>query len=496
MRVKFSVLTIWVWAAWLLLVPGFVFCHTQKIPLVVDTDMALDDVRALILLFNSDLADIRLIISADGALSPAQGYRNLGQLLDRVNRQDIRLVAGIDLKQTPPPWSKYSQELFNTVPGEGDTPGDIAALTPAVTAVGEVLSSAPTPVVYLCLGPLTNLAQTLRAIPQAKGNISRVIYYGTPPDVSQPDWNSTRDIDAARSVFASGLPIYAFSTPEGNLLPFDTAFLEKIALIDFPAARLLVEIHRRPILAEPFSRSHFRVWDEMTVIYLNRPELFTFQGLKGHVFTLTGLDAPGVLHLYLAMLGSSPHQDPLKSEPVVLSSFPVKPGFYAPDLRPLVGQIIEKYGLEEWKACVLTNELHRHLGAYNVIGAKMGIRAREILGAPMDSLRVTSMAGNQPPQSCLNDGLQVSTGASLGRGSIEISSPGSEPAAIFYYQQKAVQLRLKPEVVDRIKASIQGAIKEFGDLTPAYFARIRELSIRSWLELDRRQIFQETAPTR
>lgn len=491
MKSKLLALAIWLWATWLLLLPGFIYGHSQRIPLVVDTDMALDDVRALILLLNSDITDIRLIITADGALSPKEGYRNLGELLKKFNREDIRLAVGIDLQQSPPPWRKYSRDLFETEPGENEMPGNTQPMISANTALTEVLNSEPVPVVYLCLGPLTNLAEALRSVPQVRSRVARIIFYGTAPDAAQPDWNTSRDIDAARSVFACGLPLYALNSREIDALPFDTVFLEKIVQIGTPAARLLVDIHRRPILEEPFSTSHFRVWDEITVIYLSQPALFTLQAVNNNFFALRGFDQVAVSDHYLGLLRSSPHLGLLESKPVVLAEFPVKPGFYAADLRPLVGQIIEKYGLEEWKACVLTNELHRHLGAYNVIGAKMGIRAREILNAPMDSLKVTTFAGHQPPQSCLNDGLQVATGASLGRGNIEVSPQGSEATAIFSFKQKAVKLKLKPEVVDEIKANIQAAIKEYGDLTPAYFARIRELSIQSWLELDRRLIFQE-----
>ena len=51
----------------------------------------------------------------------------------------------------------------------------------------------------------------------------------------------------------------------------------------------------------------------------------------------------------------------------------------------------------------------------------MGVRAREILHAPMDGIRAVSKAGNKPPLSCMNDGLQAAAGASLGRGAIRIT---------------------------------------------------------------------------
>jgi len=157
-----------------------------------------------------------------------------------------------------------------------------------------------------------------------------------------------------------------------------------------------------------------------------------------------------------------------------------------------VEEIIARHGLEEWKACLLTNEFHRHLGIYSLIGAKMGTRARELLQAPFDTLEVISLAGNKPPLSCLNDGLQVSTGASLGRGMITISENEKQPqpGAMFTFQKHKLTLKLKKKIVDQVKSDIQAAVNKFGGLNQAYFAHVRQLSIEYWLKLDRKEIFE------
>lgn len=158
------------------------------------------------------------------------------------------------------------------------------------------------------------------------------------------------------------------------------------------------------------------------------------------------------------------------------------------DVAPHVADIIAAHGYEEWKACLLTNELHRHLGIYSLVGAKMGIYARELLEAPFDALEVVSYAGSKPPLSCVNDGLQVSTGASLGRGAIRVEED-ARPAALFIYRDRALTLTLKPEYMNRIKTDIAAAIERFGAVNPAYFDHVRELSIRYWKEMDRTTLF-------
>jgi pyrimidine-specific ribonucleoside hydrolase len=177
--------------------------------------------------------------------------------------------------------------------------------------------------------------------------------------------------------------------------------------------------------------------------------------------------------------------------PVVLESYPTDPVLFQQDLRPFVSRIIALHGVEEWKAAVLTNELHRHLGIYSIVGVKMGILARETLNTSLDELTVESHAGSKPPFSCLNDGLQVATGASLGRGTIRVPETHRPTVeAVFAQGDRKLRLRLKDSVKDRITSDIQHAIRRYGDSTPEYFKEVRRLSIEYWINLKRREIFE------
>jgi len=46
-------------------------------------------------------------------------------------------------------------------------------------------------------------------------------------------------------------------------------------------------------------------------------------------------------------------------------------------------------------------------------------------------------------------------------------------------------------LLNRIRADIKAALKEFGGLNAEYFAHIRKLSIDYWVDLDRKKIFDE-----
>ena len=76
----------------------------------------------------------------------------------------------------------------------------------------------------------------------------------------------------------------------------------------------------------------------------------------------------------------------------------------------MMDEVIRRYGTDEWRACVLTNEIHGHLGIFSIMGVKMAMLALELLGTDRDTLNVISFTGSHPPYSCLNDGIQISTG--------------------------------------------------------------------------------------
>lgn len=469
----------------------FAYAHTYTISVLVDTDMALDDIRALAMLLNSDMVDIPLIVTSDGASSPQAGCQNLETLLRYFKREDIKIAKGKLLDKPAPKWRSWSENL--KWPEPHVTPGKTSSAREAAAAIVETLESLDQEILYLCLGPLTNLAEALKLRPQVKAGISRLIYFGGHPDASFPGWNTERDSDSARLVFDSGLNIFSMSLPDQKLLGFDSELYKQINDIDTAAARLVTNIHKTPTVSKLLSEGHFHVWDEMPVIFLNQPSLFKFVPSTSydHVMTLANFKAEDVHDAYLKLLSYSRDFHLSARNSVVLNVFPTDPSLFRDDVSPYVKEVIQRYGLEEWKACLLTNEFHRHLGTYSIIGAKMGVRAREILEAPFDTLQVVSYAGSSPPLSCMNDGLQVSTGASLGRGTIKIAEGAPKPEAVFLYGSQKLTLKIKKEIVDKIKADIKAAIKDFGGLNPEYFAHFRKLSIDSWLDLDRGEIFDE-----
>lgn len=170
----------------------------------------------------------------------------------------------------------------------------------------------------------------------------------------------------------------------------------------------------------------------------------------------------------------------------ILESFDFPEGLYADDVRAIARPTIERFGAQEWKLVILTNEIHGHLGIHSTIGAKMGLYARELLGSP---LSVLSYAGSTPPESCLNDGLQIGCGATLGHGLIRVAEV-DRPCikASFRSEERELTLRLKEEYARRVEDDIRKGVGLYGH-TPAYWQYVRALALEYWSHWDRKEIF-------
>lgn len=185
--------------------------------------------------------------------------------------------------------------------------------------------------------------------------------------------------------------------------------------------------------------------------------------------------------------------------PGVLTSFSLPENFYADDVKAIYPSTLERYGAREWKIVVMTNEIHGHLGIYSTIGAKMGVEIMDLARERgfHEEPQALSYAGLVPPVSCFNDGLQISTGATIGHGLIKIADDGSparvEAEFIFSEEGKSliITARLKDEFQEMIRGDIRRGVALYGH-RPEYWAYVRTLALRYWSAWDRHDIFDIT----
>jgi len=84
---------------------------------------------------------------------------------------------------------------------------------------------------------------------------------------------------------------------------------------------------------------------------------------------------------------------------------------------------------------------HGHLGPYLVLGLRMGLVAvRTLRPREPHELSATVWTEHSPPKSCLLDGVQVSSGCTLGKGNLRVKN-ASQVQARFRRSKCSVLIR-------------------------------------------------------
>ena len=90
----------------------------------------------------------------------------------------------------------------------------------------------------------------------------------------------------------------------------------------------------------------------------------------------------------------------------------------------------------------------------------------------------------------MNDGIQVSTGATPGHGLLTVRNDTvSSAIAEFTYMNRKIRLTLKPEIAEKISSELKEINYIYGLDSNIYWELVRKNSIKYWKELDRHDIF-------
>lgn len=452
---------------------------------IVDTDGAADDLRTLCMLLGNREAEVLAVVSSDGALPPDETACKVAALLRGFHHEGIPVGVGRSVSIDTPAWRAYAQEV-----DWGDTTALNVPYPAAVEVLRQAFRSEPERIVVVALGALSNWADLLRAHGELTGRIDRIVWYDE--RLGQAEGTNCRtDRDAARWILACGVPVEIVSADPARPLPLDGALLDSIARVadaGNPYARKIVAAHRAEPLAELCRSKHLAAWDDWVAVRLYAPELFDCYALSASAVLCVPADTEPLPAAVAAILRGKPD-----AESRVFCGFPTDSALYAADVAPIVADAIRRHGASEWRAAVLTNELHGHLGIYATVGVKMGIRAREYFAIGVDDMEVTTFAGSRPPVSCMNDGLQVGTGGTVGHGLIAVAAVDAPcPEAVFRFKDKSIRLKLKPKYAARIRDDVQRGVALYGPDSEPYWQYIRLLALRYWAEFDRHELFDLT----
>jgi purine nucleosidase len=179
--------------------------------LLIDTDTASDDAVALIMALRDPGVQVAAITVVSGNVPMAQGLTNALYTVELCGAE-VPVFAGCDRPMRREP---AHADWFHGRDGLGDmnypAPRRRAGPQHAVDAIIDTVRSNPG-IVWVTLGPLTNVAQALERAPDLAGHVSRCVVMGGNPCCEgnvtpAAEYNIWCDPDAARIVFRSGMPI-------------------------------------------------------------------------------------------------------------------------------------------------------------------------------------------------------------------------------------------------------------------------------------------------
>jgi inosine-uridine nucleoside N-ribohydrolase len=264
---------------------------------VVDTDLAIDDLVALSFLLSSDELEVLAItVSGTGEVRCPAGIGVVRDLLARTDREGVPVACGrstplVGTHEFPVVWRDAADSgwgvLTPSAVSEPDTP----------TALELLDATVQSGVTLLTLGPLTNVADALRADSDLADRVASIVVMGGAVDVTgnvldpalgaaRSEWNVYVDPVAAAEVLGSGAPVVLVALDATNQVPVTPVFLERLGLNSHTAAAALVAslYGANPLVGT--GEAYF--WDPLAAVAAVDPGLLTIERAAIAVVTEDG----------------------------------------------------------------------------------------------------------------------------------------------------------------------------------------------------------------
>ncbi|MEY4530999.1 MAG: inosine-uridine preferring nucleoside hydrolase [Deinococcota bacterium] len=246
----------------------------------IDTDPGFDDLVTLVVASRAEALELTGIGVVAGN---APLVRTLHNTLTIADAFEIHapIYAGCDralLRSNTTAEDVLGAGAFGTIGAKLPEPTRIISSGHAVLQLIETVLENPNQITLIAIGPLTNIALAMRLEPKIAGLFQEIILMGGSTDrgnqTAAAEFNFYADPEAASIVFQSGAKITMFGLnltrqvllTENHLARVrESKAVHALALADMTAHYLQIRANKIMPLHDP-----------VTVVYLLRPDLFTF----------------------------------------------------------------------------------------------------------------------------------------------------------------------------------------------------------------------------
>ena len=468
----------------LLLVSVSSFAHSgkPKYNVIIDTDGAIDDLRSITMFLAQNDIRVLAITTSQGSLSAETIAPKVSQLLSYFHHEGIPVGMGTNLNSNLPTWAEFSK---NVDWANGLNTSYDKNFISAEKLIEQTIEQSNSKITLIALGSLNAYANWLQNHPDQISKIEKIVWYNN--SAIADDFNFAIDPQSFETIKSSSIKLDIVGN-NSDQLNINKEYVEALKTANSIYANYLVSIHETPSIFARVENEHFGYWDDLIPLYMSVPMLFESQqeGNIKKVLVNENIPASLINEGICKILESSS-----ATNNRVFNQFPTDSLLYKKEFRSMLNETLKNYGAIEWKAICMTNEIHGHTGIYSIIGAKAGIRAMDYFNVGVNNLIIKTYSGHKPPLSCFNDGVQISTGATIGQGLIEISDTIIKtPTIVVKCNNQKVKFTLNQEISKQIQHDIQFGVKTYGLKSPLYWTYIEELAIKYWQEFDRNNLFE------
>jgi formylmethanofuran dehydrogenase subunit E len=394
---------------------------------IVDTDMGLDDVRAIFALLADSTINIDAFLTVGGSAALGKGTDNLIGLLEASGSSSIRIIKGNEKTGLePPPWRHTANNVGGApfppprrATAELFSPTDLAGF---MEQIGEIE--------YLALGPLSNLDMLETGM---GGSLDLIHTIWIPAVIEErriSDWNLLYDAGASQTVFAKAAEVVLIDISRAGKID-GPGFLSTLEGESYPVLwiqRLLRRMGEKS--------GHVMIYDDLAVAAFTRQVLLEFDDQtyvvkKGGVKYLELVISPGG-NVRVARLRD--HTAAMAALEELWVRGPIDRRMHA--------------HTHEVPIEVLLKTFHGHLGPYVVIGYRMGkLSVAELESEGPFGISAEVHSPLETPRSCLIDGVQLGSGCTMGKGNITVQEAPEPAWAVFASGEDGqVTIRLRPEI--------------------------------------------------
>ncbi|MBN2632230.1 MAG: nucleoside hydrolase [Bacteroidales bacterium] len=447
---------------------------------IVDTDGGIDDMRAISMLLASPDVRVLAVTVSPGALSADNAYRKVKSMLNSFFHEGIPVAVNrISTFE-----SKNFPVALQTMWGEEEYI-DPDKANDHYSLIAEILSSGEFKLSFISLGSMSTAWTAMTQVASFRERVKDFIW-SADGLADKKGFNYAIDKKASENMLKQEIPIKIIrSFPHDDGIFYNEDLLMQIGKVQTPYGRKVAGSFITDLVKEhDFSYSGT---DDMIPLFLHHPSLF----MTRTAGNISDCIPAGTNDLRAAVIKI------LKGETVegtqIIKKLPYDPNFYFDDIKPYVEEIILHHGRDEWFSGVIASEMHRHLGVFEIIGVKMGIRAREYFNTGVDEFNIVSYAGSTPPLSCMNDGLQVATGATPGHGLLTVRNDSVLfPMVEIKYMNRKIRISLVKEIASKIASELKEINYIYGLDSNIYWELVRASTIKYWRDMDRHEIFEIT----